>query len=296
MKTELSGQMIKDALIERVEKEKPIISKPKIVQIFGKVQPIVDLHEEISQKLEELIENWNDKKCDVAKIWLDANNKLLRVYPSYINFCDDARSLLLDACQRYPRLRTFVKEQEKLPEFHRQKATDIMTFPVQRLAGVKLLLERLERKSNRNNSELHLAIEGVGNVLKRSNTVRRESDAHIAQLNLLQQVENIPNGIVYASHSPVSAVEVHMLCSTNEIKWKNKDSVLKVTLFNDGLVLVGVQLQKVQACKLASEDANDTNAMQDMEETSGDGFAMFLNQKCYAKIAPFPYAMYILQF
>ncbi|KIH57212.1 hypothetical protein ANCDUO_12598, partial [Ancylostoma duodenale] len=58
---------VKDALIERVEKEKPIISKPKIVQIFGKIQPIVDLHEDISQKLADLIENWNEKKCDVAK-------------------------------------------------------------------------------------------------------------------------------------------------------------------------------------------------------------------------------------
>lgn len=59
---------VKDALIERVEKEKPIISKPKIVQIFGKIQPIVDLHEGISQKLADLIENWNEKQCDVAKV------------------------------------------------------------------------------------------------------------------------------------------------------------------------------------------------------------------------------------
>ncbi|EYC44204.1 hypothetical protein Y032_0468g2005 [Ancylostoma ceylanicum] len=229
---------VKDALMERVEKEKPIISKPKIVQIFGKIQPIVDLHEEISQKLADLIENWNENKCDVAKIWVDANNELLRVYPSYINYCDDARCLLIDAYERHPRLRAFIEEQEKCPEFHRQRVTDIMTFPVQRLAGVKLLLEKLEKKSTGGSTELHTAIEGVGNVLRRSNSVRRENDVHIAQLNLLQEVEDIPCEVVYASHVVIGAVEVQLLCATNKIKLGSKDSALRLTLFSDGVVLV----------------------------------------------------------
>ncbi|KAK6736874.1 hypothetical protein RB195_019518 [Necator americanus] len=230
--------MVKDALIERVEKEKPIISRPKIVQIFGKIQPIVDLHEEISQKLADLIDNYSEKQCDVAKIWVDANNELLRVYPSYINYCDNARSLLIDACERHPRLRTFIEEQEKLPEFHRQRAIDIMTFPVQRLAGVKLLLEKLEKKSNNESTELQHAIQSVGNVLRRSNSVRRENDVHIAQLNLLQEVESIPCELVYSSHVLVGTVEVQLLCTTNKIKLGNKDPVLKLTLFSDGVILV----------------------------------------------------------
>ncbi|ETN71783.1 hypothetical protein NECAME_14085 [Necator americanus] len=111
---------VKDALIERVEKEKPIISRPKIVQIFGKIQPIVDLHEEISQKLADLIDNYSEKQCDVAKIWVDANNELLRVYPSYINYCDNARSLLIDACERHPRLRTFIEILRRTKEIQTQ--------------------------------------------------------------------------------------------------------------------------------------------------------------------------------
>ncbi|EPB67846.1 hypothetical protein ANCCEY_13060 [Ancylostoma ceylanicum] len=198
---------VKDALMERVEKEKPIISKPKIVQIFGKIQPIVDLHEEISQKLADLIENWNENKCDVAKIWVDANNELLRVYPSYINYCDDARCLLIDAYERHPRLRAFIE----------------MKFPV---------LE-LEKKSTGGSTELHTAIEGVGNVLRRSNSVRRENDVHIAQLNLLQEVEDIPCEVVYASHVVIGAVEVQLLCATNKIKLGSKDSALRLTLFSD---------------------------------------------------------------
>lgn len=45
----------------------------------------------------------------LLEIWVDANNELLRVYPSYINYCDDARCLLIDACERHPRLRAFLE-------------------------------------------------------------------------------------------------------------------------------------------------------------------------------------------
>ncbi|CAJ0598381.1 unnamed protein product [Cylicocyclus nassatus] len=229
---------LEDVLLEKIDKDKVNVDKTRIKHIFGKIQPIVDLHEKICHELADLIENWNDEKCDVAKIWINANSELLRIYPTYLNFCDEARKDLIDACEQYPRLRALVKEQEKSPEFRRQRAVDIMTFPVQRLAGVKLLLEKLHKKSSGKEVELKNAIETVGNVLKHSNNVKLENDVLISQLRLLQEVEGIPSEIVYASHVLVYAVEVQFICATNRKKLSSRDSVLRLTLFSDGVVLV----------------------------------------------------------
>ncbi|RCN31521.1 hypothetical protein ANCCAN_22697 [Ancylostoma caninum] len=109
----------------------------------------------------------------------------------------------------------------------------------------KMVVLELEKKSTGSSAELHTAIEGVGNVLRRSNTIRRENDVHIAQLNLLQEVEDIPCEVVYASHVVVGAVEVQLLCATNKMKLGSKDSTLRLTLFSDGVVLVRPKMWKV---------------------------------------------------
>ncbi|KAK5982782.1 Protein ECT2, partial [Trichostrongylus colubriformis] len=85
------------------------------------------------------------------------------------------------------------KALEQEPEFRRQRVADIMTIPVQRLAGVKLLLEKLQKKSiGGQSTEIRKAIEKVGGVLSQANTVRLNSDKYIATLNLLAQVDAIP--------------------------------------------------------------------------------------------------------
>ncbi|KAK6014797.1 hypothetical protein OSTOST_19812, partial [Ostertagia ostertagi] len=53
---------VKDALLERVSKNKPLMEEATVKQIFGKIKPIVDVHEKIVAKLEDLMENF-DRKC-----------------------------------------------------------------------------------------------------------------------------------------------------------------------------------------------------------------------------------------
>ncbi|KJH45721.1 RhoGEF domain protein [Dictyocaulus viviparus] len=231
--------MVKDALLDRVDKRRPVMKQPEILLIFGKIQAIVNLHEKISEKLGDLIENWDETMCNVAKIWTEASSELLRIYPSYSNYCDTAIKMLHDACQQDPKVKAFIEDQEKNPLFQRQRIVDIMMNPVQRLPSVKLLLQNLEKRERHRGEcdQNREAIKAVGKVLSRSNSIRENSDAYILHLNLVNEIENLPANLVKHSHFVLDSLEVRWICSMNKLKIKRSDTI-RLTLFSDSTVLI----------------------------------------------------------
>ncbi|WKX95055.1 hypothetical protein Q1695_011926 [Nippostrongylus brasiliensis] len=229
---------VKDALLERVAKNKPVMKEATIKQIFGKIKPIVEIHERICSELKDLMDNFDEKGRHIAEIWKNVSYELLRIYPAYTNYCDMARLMFVSECEKNAKLRSFIEELEKDPAFNRQKIADIMVIPVQRLAGVKLLLEKLQKKSaRRQRVAIQSAIDKVSDVLSQSNTIRMNSDKYMASLSLFAQVDSIPVKLVKSSNDMIISVDGRLLCGTEKLDIKDNTKI-KLVLFKDATVLV----------------------------------------------------------
>ncbi|PIO74591.1 hypothetical protein TELCIR_03403 [Teladorsagia circumcincta] len=208
-----------------------------IKQIFGKIKPMVDVHEKIVAQLEDLLENFDRKGHRIAEVWKNISYELIQIYPAYTNYCDSARSMFVDACEKSSKLKLFIETLEKQPEFRRQRVADIMTIPVQRLAGVKLLLEKLQKKSKGGQSAaIQKAIDKVGDVLSQSNTVRLNSDKYMPTLALMAEIEEIPASLVGASNMMIRTVKGRLVCASNKISIKD-DREIYVILLRDATVM-----------------------------------------------------------
>ncbi|KAK6052047.1 hypothetical protein COOONC_10449 [Cooperia oncophora] len=166
-------------------------------------------------------------------MWKKYSYELLRIYPGYTNYCDCARKIFDESCEKHPKFKSFIESLEKEPEFHRQRVVDILAAPVQRLAGVKLILERLQRKSKGGQSaDIQRAIETVGDVLSQSNTIRLNNDKHIASLTLLTQVEALPTTLVSGSNDMIQTIDGRFVCASNKTNIKDNREI-NVVLFSD---------------------------------------------------------------
>ncbi|KAJ1352460.1 Protein T2 [Parelaphostrongylus tenuis] len=158
---------MRDSLLARVAEKRPLLKKREIVTAFGKIQPILNIHERICERLEGVIEQWDGDASSASEIWTEAFDDLLRVYPSYCNHCDLAVETIKAACAHSAKLRMFIEDHERSKEFKRQRTVDIMVTPVQRLPSVKLLLESLKKKTRvqREKDQIGEAIEAIDKVL-----------------------------------------------------------------------------------------------------------------------------------
>ncbi|VDM51602.1 unnamed protein product [Angiostrongylus costaricensis] len=104
--------MVKDELMDRVAKERPLLKQEEIAQVFGKVEPVMNLHERICDKLGKLTETWDENMCDmVTKIWTEVFDDLRRIYSSYSNYFDIAADKLRNACEQDPKLKEFIEHE-----------------------------------------------------------------------------------------------------------------------------------------------------------------------------------------
>lgn len=155
------------------------MSRSDVAMMFGKLDPILELHERIFARLTVMSNEANtlltvvngkkndDKNLDFAQVWIDAKEEMKKAYPQYINSYDTIKRLFDKQDRENSKFHTFCKAKESNPEFHRLKLTDLMVKPVQRLPSVILLLKEMAKKSDskmKNNAEE--AAKAIDEVLK----------------------------------------------------------------------------------------------------------------------------------
>ncbi|KAJ1362599.1 hypothetical protein KIN20_022210 [Parelaphostrongylus tenuis] len=59
---------VRDALLVRVAEKRALLKKQEIVTAFGKVQPILDIHERICERLEGVIEQWDGDASSASEV------------------------------------------------------------------------------------------------------------------------------------------------------------------------------------------------------------------------------------
>ncbi|CAA86788.1 Protein ECT2 [Caenorhabditis elegans] len=238
------------------------MSRSDVAMMFGKLDPILELHERIFARLTVMSNEANtlltvvngkkndDKNLDFAQVWIDAKEEMKKAYPQYINSYDTIKRLFDKQDRENSKFHTFCKAKESNPEFHRLKLTDLMVKPVQRLPSVILLLKEMAKKSDsklKNNAEE--AAKAIDEVLKTANKTREKNDNFISHLSKFTDIENVPPILVAANRMFIRELVVSPIASTSP--GLQQFAKMKLFLFHDVLIITKIRSEKNTMQRLA---------------------------------------------
>uniref|UniRef100_A0A914WN09 Protein ECT2 n=1 Tax=Plectus sambesii TaxID=2011161 RepID=A0A914WN09_9BILA len=148
--------------------DEELLTKSELTLIFGKIPPLLAVHENICHELVNLVSHWSEER-PIGAVWLKAARELQRVYPSFINSFDAAKELLKECDRTKPKFHAFLKACQTRSECQRQTLVELLIRPVQRLGSVQLLLKDILKRTDKSNGDfeqLQQAIQSIEGVLK----------------------------------------------------------------------------------------------------------------------------------
>ncbi|EJW76874.1 hypothetical protein WUBG_12217, partial [Wuchereria bancrofti] len=218
-----------------------LLTKAEISQIFAKVPPLIDVHENICRTLQSYIMHWMNERL-IGKVWLDHAAELTPVYKAFINNYDTAIQTLNECDQTKPKFHAFLKAAESRLECQRNSLPDLLVRPVQRLHSVVLLLKAILEKTDRKNPDnayLIKAKRAVEAALTEANESRRQTDSYAMIFKLSSEIERCPADIL--SSARTLKTELHVLSLGGEDEWaKTRNKRMAIFLFNDLIEIVKV--------------------------------------------------------
>ncbi|KAF1766324.1 hypothetical protein GCK72_006281 [Caenorhabditis remanei] len=226
-----------------------------VAMIFGRFDPILELHEKICERLTTVLNEANnllsaangskndDRNLDFSQVWIDAKEEMKRAYPQYLNSFDNIRGLFDKHDKENSKFHTFCKAKESSPDFHRLKLADLMIKPVQRLPSVVLLLNEMAKKSDSKlKSTAELASKAIDEVLKTANKILEKNDNLICHFSKFTDIESIPPILVAANRMFIRELVVSPIASTSSRL--SQFPKMKLFLFHDVLVITKVRSEK----------------------------------------------------
>ncbi|MCP9262915.1 Protein ECT2 [Dirofilaria immitis] len=219
-----------------------LLTKAEISQIFAKIPPLIDVHENICRTLQSYIMHWMNERL-IGKIWLDHAAELTPIYKAFINNYDTAIQTLNECDQTKPKFHAFLKAAESRIECQRNSLPDLLVRPVQRLHSVVLLLKAILEKTDRKNPDnayLVKAKRAVEAALTEANESRRQTDSYAMIFKLSSEIERCPADIL--SSARTLKTELHVLSLGGEDEWvKTRSKHMAIFLFNDLIEIVKVR-------------------------------------------------------
>ncbi|CAG9540973.1 unnamed protein product [Cercopithifilaria johnstoni] len=236
-------QVFKEPLEEQLPNlDSGLLTKAEISQIFAKVPPLIDVHENICRTLQSYIIHWMNERL-IGKVWLDHAAELTPVYKAFINNYDTAIQTLNECDQTKPKFHAFLKAAESRLECQRNSLPDLLVRPVQRLHSVVLLLKAILEKTDRKNPDnayLIKAKRAVEAALTEANESRRQTDSYAMIFKLSSEIERCPADIL--SSARTLKTELHVLSLGGEDEWaRTRNKRMAIFLFNDLIEIVKVR-------------------------------------------------------
>jgi len=222
------------------KEQREILSKQQISIIFGKIPPIIDVHRNIKNSLENLMNNWDSRYHDtlIGYVWAVHGPELSKVYPPFVNSYDEARQTLEDCLTMIPKFHTFVKTAESDPKCRKITLKDMLIKPVQRLPSVVLLLNEIMKRTDKNHKDhecLRQGIVEIERVLRQSNQCRERTDAFKEFLHITGQIEGLPSVVINSNRQFLRKVEL-MVISGDSCFGEVKARTMTLFLFSDVVV------------------------------------------------------------
>uniref|UniRef100_A0A183CEN9 DH domain-containing protein n=1 Tax=Globodera pallida TaxID=36090 RepID=A0A183CEN9_GLOPA len=255
------------AIIES-EGERDLLQANELNVLFRKIEPLIQVHENILQNLRKQVSDWKNTNL-IGKIWADSAFDLEKFYPPYIN-CYDEMLATLDLCDASrPKFHAFLKQAEAKKECQKNSIRDLLIRPVQRIPSVLLLLQELQKRTERNNPDypwVKGAVELLKGVLDKTNESRRRTENYQHFLEICQDIEGLPIALITSEREFVQSIDVVVL-NAGGILHKFKGKTIGLFLFND---FVEVAKCRVYSSELSRSSSN-LNSSFSGGNTSGSG-------------------------
>jgi len=223
-----------------------MINKHQLHMLFGKVEPILEVHKGILAYLQRQEQEWNGKN-KVGYTYAHSMDKFSKYYIPYINSYDEIMDNLNRLLQN-PIACQFIRNCEAT-SVKKFTLKDLLIRLIQRLPSVVLLLTELQKatpKSYDDSPFLEIARKVVNDVLSKSNESRRDTDTHQQTLEISNSIENFPPDLIHSNRVFYSQADFHVIATNNSVFKKQKGSVLTFFLFND-IVVIAKRRDRMQS-------------------------------------------------
>lgn len=197
-------------LEEKVEKGDTLLNHTEMKIIFGNLPPIYEVHRNMLEDLQEAALSWNEE-FSIGEIILKYVPELAKAYPSFVNFFENTREMLVNCDQTKQRFHAFLKRHQTRPECGRQSLQELLIRPVQRLPSVILLLNDILKhtpKNNKDHAALEKALSAIREVMSDINEDKRRTEGQLVMFDIFNEIENCPPHLVSSHRSFVVRCDV----------------------------------------------------------------------------------------
>lgn len=132
-----------------ITSEKPIIDSDSIRQIFGNIDQICDVHQgQLLKAMDEALPYFSKPfpphkaYLMIANAFIEVLPKLQQLYPLYLSLTE-SQDEVLKKLRKNKKFANFLNEALFCPQSKCQEIDDLLILPTQRIAGYKILFERL---------------------------------------------------------------------------------------------------------------------------------------------------------
>ncbi|WKY14110.1 hypothetical protein Q1695_000009 [Nippostrongylus brasiliensis] len=222
---------VKQELENEIARGAQLLPKSEITLIFGKVPPIISVHERMVAEIKPFV--YSGQSANAVQVLINSFDDLNRVYAPYSNTYDIAGDTLAKADKMNARLHAFIRARECSIDFKRNTLQDLLIRPVQRLPTLIVLLKELQ-KHDKKSKTIEEAIVLIDKVVR-------------LVLSFFNEVEGVPPHLMCSRRRILKSVEALSLCGTH--RWHYLDSRrVKIVLFND----------MIMVCKIRNIDSQGT--------------------------------------
>ncbi|CAK8677722.1 unnamed protein product [Clavelina lepadiformis] len=203
----------KEPLEKFVVEGHPLLAAEDIRSVFGGISQIAELHSFIHKDLSEIIDNWSENCC-VADLFIKYEEKMIKVYPPYVNYFDMGSEILQKQQKSNPELQEFFTKCFHEPQSLKQPLSALLIRPVQRLPSISLLIGDLRKRTPKDLEDyekLEEAKEVLSRVLSHINEDKRKTEGKMKIFDIVYEVTGCPVEVVSSNRLFIAHVDVATL-------------------------------------------------------------------------------------
>ncbi|CAB4404038.1 unnamed protein product [Rhizophagus irregularis] len=216
---------------------KPIATIEEISTIFGNVEQLLKLHEQLLKSLEERKLNWSPTR-HISDIFLK-NAPYLKMYAIYFKSFPQAIATMERLSKESKDFKKFLQQCQQNPELGGLPFNSFLSLPIQRIPRYKLLLEALLKyteESDPDYNNLKKCVNQISAIADEVNEKIRDAENQQKVLEIQGQVTGLPNNIVHPARRFIYKGNLYKVSPTKVNSYASLQDVRVHFLFNDLLI------------------------------------------------------------
>ncbi|KAF8560859.1 hypothetical protein P879_07004, partial [Paragonimus westermani] len=190
-----------------------ILPRQEADYIFGKLGPIVELHERLQPQLNQLEASWSLSESRLGDVLrMELLDEMDKAYGNYMQFYSPPHMQHLG--EQFPRFLAFMRQVERRKESGRQSLAALLVRPIQRLPSIALLMDGIAKftpVSHPDHVAVHRFATGLNDLLTKINARLRKNEERLSLLSLYHEISGAPPEMLSSSRVLVARLNVFEL-------------------------------------------------------------------------------------